>query len=88
MCMDYPHRFLLEMCRNHLNNMTLTLICIGESICNKNPPNLKVIDTEVFLMDFCSICHVNYHTQSLLHSDLGKWVISKMASKMAARILQ
>ena len=88
MCMDYPHRFLLEICRNHLNNMTLTLISIGESICNKNPPNLKVIDTEVFLMDFCSICHVNYHTQSLLLSDLGKWVISKMASKMAARILQ
>ena len=88
MCMDYPHRFLLEICRYHLNNMTLTLIFIGESICNKNPPNLKVIDTQFFLMDLCSICHVNYHTQSLLLSDLGKWVISKMASKMAARILQ
>ena len=21
--LDYPHRFLLEICRNHLNNMTL-----------------------------------------------------------------
>ena len=47
MCMDDPHRFLLEICRNHLNNMTHTLIVIGESICNKNPPNLKIIDTEV-----------------------------------------
>ena len=81
MCMDDPHRFLLEICRNHLNNMTHTLIhvVIGESICNKK---------KFFLMDFCSICHVNYHTQSLLLSDLGKWVFSKMASKMAARILQ
>ena len=49
MCMDDPHRFLLKMCRNHLNNMTNMLIFIGESICNKNPPNLKIIDTVVFL---------------------------------------
>ena len=88
MCMDDPHRFLLEICRNHLNNMTHTLLFIGESICNKKPPNLNIIDTEVVLMDFCSICHVNYHSQSLLLSDIGKWVISKMSSKMAARILQ
>ena len=39
-------------------------------------------------MDSCIICNVNYHTQSLLLSEIGKWVISQMASKMAARILQ
>ena len=82
------HGLPSQIFAGNLNNMTHTLIFIGESICNKNPPKLKIIDTEVFLMDFCSICHVNYHTQSLLLSDLGKWVMSKMASKMAARILQ
>ena len=23
MCMDYPHKALLKICRNHLNNMTI-----------------------------------------------------------------
>ena len=48
----------------------------------------KKIDTDVFLKDFGSICHVKQHTQTVLLSDLGKGVISKMASKMAAMILQ
>ena len=45
-------------------------------------PKQKLIQT-FFKKDFGSICHV---TQSLLLSDLGKGVISKMASKMAAMI--
>ena len=61
---------------------------IGESICYENLPNLNKFDIDVFFKDFGSICHVNYHTQSLLLSDLGKGVISKMSSKMAAMILQ
>ena len=63
---------------------------IRESICYENLPNLKKIDTDVFLrisVAFVTLINIG-PTQSLLLSDLGKGVISKMASKMAAMILQ
>ena len=50
--------------------------------------NPKQIDTKGFLTDIGRFCHGKLHTKSLLHSDLGKCVISKMASNMAVRILQ
>ena len=45
------------------------------------------MDTKGFLTDFGSICHVKWHTESLLKSDIGKWVISKMASNMSVSSL-
>ena len=61
---------------------------IGESIYDQKPPNPKKIDTKGFLADSGRICHVKKHTKSLPESDIGKGVISKMASKMGATILQ
>ena len=45
----------------------------------------KQIDTKGFLTDFGRICHVKLHTKSLLHSDIGNGVISKMASTRVSR---
>ena len=50
--------------------------------------NPKKIDTKSFLTDFGRNCGVKYHTESLPDSDLGKGVISKMASNMGVTILQ
>ena len=53
----------------------MTRYYVGESIYGQKPPNPKQIDTKGFLTDFCRICHVKWHTESLLDSDIGKGVI-------------
>ncbi len=49
--------------------------------------NLTKIDTKGFLTHFVRMCHDKCHTKSLPKSDLGKGVISKMATTMSASIL-
>ena len=55
---------------------------VGESIYDQKPPNPKKIDTKGFLTDFGRNCRVKWHTESLPDSDIGKGVISNMASKI------
>ena len=61
---------------------------VGESMYAQKPPNPKQIDTKGFLTDFVECVMSNRHIESLLDSDIGKGVISKMASNMGVAILE
>ena len=50
--MDYPDRFLLKMCRNHLNNMTHKGDIIGKKTPSHKPPNLKKVYYSMFFDGF------------------------------------
>ena len=66
----------------NLISVVYRIRAIGESIYDQKTPNPKQIDTKGFLTDFGRIC-----PESLLDSDIGKGVISKMASNMGVAIL-
>ena len=61
---------------------------IGNSIYDQKVSNPKKLMQQVVLADFFRICHVEWHTESMLDSDLGKAVVSKMAYKMGVTILE